>query len=97
MPRHPRPLAVMIFPVLIAACAPVPDFPAGDAANAPFPKIAPLNQIQPPPPSPSSTQGIDTLATRAAALRARAAEMRRTAVVDAKTQADLQAALGQSQ
>lgn len=100
MPRHPRQIATRTLPVLItaciAACAPVPDFPAGDAAKAPFPAIVPLNQIQSPHPTPSAHQGINTLAARAAALRSRANQLRRTSVVDAQTQADMQAALGQS-
>lgn len=101
MPRPPHKrhhmIAIAILPVLIAACAPLPDFPAGDAANAPYPKIVPVSQIQAGLPAAPAGQGIDQLAARAAALRARAAELRRASVVDRQTRRDMQTALNTGQ
>ena len=83
-------------PVLATACAPVPDFADGAAANAPYPKIIPMGQIAAPPSTEPAGDGIDALAARAAQLRARAAALRATTVVDPAAEADLQDALDES-
>ncbi|MCK8463858.1 hypothetical protein MUY35_08360 [Aliiroseovarius sp. S1339] len=95
MPLRPL-IFTAILPGLLMACAPAPDFPAGAAANAPFPKIVPVDQIQSQLPVQQGDDGISALAARAADLRTRAAAMRGTSVVDPATEGELQDALDPS-
>ncbi|WP_289043584.1 hypothetical protein [uncultured Aliiroseovarius sp.] len=93
----PRPLILpLILPAILLACAPAPDFPEGAAANAPFPKIIPTSEIQAQAAIPPTDDGIDDLATRAADLRARAARLRGTSVVDTETEDQMLDALDAS-
>ena len=87
---------VAIFPSLLVACAPAPDFPTGAAANAPFPKIVPISEIQANVETQQTDDGIDALAARAADLRARADALRGTTVVDPMTEDKMKDALDAS-
>ncbi|WP_371169074.1 hypothetical protein [Aliiroseovarius sp. 2305UL8-7] len=94
---HPRTMIISaVLPFAVAACAQVPDFDAGAAANAPHPEIISMNEIMATPPVAGAPEDIAALAARAAQLRARAAAMRATPVVDTAAEADLQDALDQS-
>ncbi len=95
MPLRPIILAA-ILPGVLAGCADAPDFPAGAAANAPFPKILPVSEIQAQVETQPGDDGIDALAARAADLRRRADALRGTAVVDDETEDQLQDALDPS-
>lgn len=92
MPTRQFILAVLL-PCAVAACASAPDFPAGDAANAPFPQIIPISEIQAEVTTTPDEDGIDALAARAADLRARADKLRGTPVVDDATEDEMQDAL----
>ncbi|GHE93665.1 hypothetical protein GCM10016455_12310 [Aliiroseovarius zhejiangensis] len=93
----PRTFILAAFlPGTVAACASAPDFPAGDAANAPFPKIVPISEIQAQVVVPPGDEGIAELAARAADLRARADALRGTTVVDEATEEQMQDALSSS-
>lgn len=76
-------------PAMLAACASSPDFDPGAAADAPFPEILPINQIQAAVPAPVGDEGIAALAAKAAALRARANELRGTEIVSGEAEKDL--------
>lgn len=95
MPMRPLVLAALL-PFSVAACASAPDFPAGDAANAPFPQIVPVSEIQAQVATMPGEDGIDALAARAADLRARADKLRGTPVVDDETEGQMQDALASS-
>ena len=88
MPMRPLVLAALL-PFSVAACA-------SDAANAPFPQIVPVSEIQAQVATMPGEDGIDALAARAADLRARADKLRGTPVVDDETEGQMQDALTSS-
>ncbi|SMR71508.1 hypothetical protein SAMN04488030_0981 [Aliiroseovarius halocynthiae] len=68
--------------VALTACSDIPDFADDATANAPYPKIVSMNDLLAQVPEDHGGYGTDSLATRAAALRARAERLRRTTVGD---------------
>ncbi|NDW52538.1 hypothetical protein [Aliiroseovarius sp. PrR006] len=78
---------------VLVACSDIPDFADGAAASAPYPQIVSMGEILGQLPTDQSDYGTGSLASRAAALRARANRLRRTSVVDGKTRGQMQAAL----
>jgi hypothetical protein len=90
-----RPLKTCLFlgfGVLIA-CSDIPDFADGVAAETPYPQIVAMDDILGQIPADQGDYGIGSLASRAAALRARASRLRRASVVDGQTRSRMQAAL----
>ena len=79
-----RPFQTCLFlgVVTLTACSDTPDFADGAAANAPYPKIVSMNHLLSQIPEDRGDYGTDSLAARAAALRARAERLRRTTVGD---------------
>lgn len=90
-----RPLKTCLFLGfgVLMACSDIPDFADGSVANAPYPQIVAMSDILGQIPADQGDYGIGSLAGRAAALRARANRLRRAAVVDGQTRAQMQAAL----
>ncbi|SPF76021.1 hypothetical protein ALP8811_01018 [Aliiroseovarius pelagivivens] len=90
-----RPLKTCLFLGfgVLMACSDIPDFAAGTTANAPYPQIISMSDILGQVPTDQGDYGTGSLASRAAALRARANRLRRASVVDGQTRARMQAAL----
>ncbi|WP_424939675.1 hypothetical protein [Aliiroseovarius sp. S253] len=78
---------------VLMACSDIPDFADGAAANAPYPEIVSMSDILSQVPADQGDYGTGSLASRAAALRARANRLRLASVVDGQTRANMQAAL----
>lgn len=90
-----RPLKTCLFLGfgVLMACSDIPDFADGSVANAPYPEIVSMSDILDQIPADQGDYGTGTLASRAAALRARANRLRGTSVVDRQTRTNMQAAL----
>ncbi|WP_133489686.1 hypothetical protein [Aliiroseovarius marinus] len=90
-----RPLKTCLFLGfgVLVACSDIPDFADGAAANAPYPQIVSMNDILGQLPADQGDYGTGSLASRAAALRARAGRLRRASVIDGQTRGRMQAAL----
>jgi len=90
-----RPLKTCMFLgfSVLMACSDIPDFADGATANTPYPQIVSMNDILGQIPTDKADYGTGSLASRAAALRARAARLSRTSVVDGQTRRRMQAAL----
>lgn len=75
MTRRPAPallLTVLLLPVLLSACAPLPD-PGGPSVAAPPPPLLPLDEMLNAPLPEATPAAAAALAARGEALRAEAA------------------------
>ena len=88
--------ALMAGLILLAGCSDWPDLGSAlspDAANAPYPRLAPLGGVLAQVPEGRITDETTAdLQARAAGLRGRAARLRRTQVLDGAARRDLQRA-----